>query len=704
MALTVSPQSALSSWDETIVPALRKRLESESRILAKRMSVASISSLDDTPRLNAPSNSGHTARDQASSPTYSSEYHTTSAIPRPSLQLTRAPLDGHPDISVNHHRVNGVSSNGSSYTRARTYSQPYSYEASHSNGHANGAALPTPDSSRPTSPRASDAKPTRIPVVVRGRAGSTSSHAQSIVARTESRNGYSPYQSPPPDVSPDLWVVEEADNPNPSASTVSVPRRQRSDLLNEPAPFSAGSITSSLLSKQSDYVSHDNAYAAPRPSNDSEERPFEHWYRGDVHRNGGVGELRVGKHQEMLQIANFGHNIRTPNRSATREMPIQADASRRRKRADSVAGIGARESLYLDDDRAKDVDMVFDEGPLTDIDGEGDTDPENIYDAYIAGTEDVQPHPAFTTSTPGLPTSNVDSRSATPTTFQPPSRHDTTPTSRIPVARVASEPMRAGTPTDPLRMHSEPPLPSTSAATSSSRSRTMSRSTSQPQQQTPEPPQSQKRRAKSPATASPASTPKKAKAKVRTPPSRRKEDVRGSVASYPTPEGDGIADAIPTWIQPVPKSGNWDEVVLPVVARKKGLDGQYELADGSPRAKEPDYSPPEPAPGTFGFDYSKYKRALGERIPMDEFGHREERANDASNDGPKLVPLAESETCRQDQRSVFAKPPDSPAPFSQYIRPRESQIPTVTVTRPSTDVERGEDDDASGGCCKCVIM
>jgi hypothetical protein len=30
------------------------------------------------------------------------------------------------------------------------------------------------------------------------------------------------------------------------------------------------------------------------------------------------------------------------------------------------------------------------------------------------------------------------------------------------------------------------------------------------------------------------------------------------------------------------------QVVLPVVARKKGLDGQYEQADGSPRPKAPD--------------------------------------------------------------------------------------------------------------------
>jgi hypothetical protein len=51
--------------------------------------------------------------------------------------------------------------------------------------------------------------------------------------------------------------------------------------------------------------------ATPRPSIDPEERPFEHWYRGEVSRNGSVGELRIGRHMEMLEIANYGQ---TPTR------------------------------------------------------------------------------------------------------------------------------------------------------------------------------------------------------------------------------------------------------------------------------------------------------------------------------------------------------------------------------------------------------
>ena len=67
-----------------------------------------------------------------------------------------------------------------------------------------------------------------------------------------------------------------------------------------------------------------------------------------------------------------------------------------------------------------------------------------------------------------------------------------------------------------------------------------------------------------------------------------------------------MADAIPSWTQPK-KVGNWDDVridqlllkidhvaeqsdlqvVLPVVARKMGLDDQYEEADGSPKQQHP---------------------------------------------------------------------------------------------------------------------
>ena len=72
-----------------------------------------------------------------------------------------------------------------------------------------------------------------------------------------------------------------------------------------------------------------------------------------------------------------------------------------------------------------------------------------------------------------------------------------------------------------------------------------------------------------------------------------------------------MADAIPTWTQPVSPGGNWDEVrmslscerdlislmrtqvVLPVVARKKSMDEFYTSADGR-QQKKPASRIPEP--------------------------------------------------------------------------------------------------------------
>lgn len=454
------------------------------------------------------------------------------------MQQSRVPPEAPP--------VNGVSPHNPSYTRARTVSQPYLYNPFPLDGYANGHALPTTDPSRPISPRTSDVKPTRIPMAARTRTISASSHAHSIAARTESRNGVLPHHIPTPDSSPDL---RNETDPNLSNATI---RRQQSNIMNEPAPFATGSIGSSVLSKQS----HHDTVAPPRPSNESEERPFEHWYRGDVHRNGGVGELRVGKRMEMLRIANFGHDIKASSqRFPPKDFSAALEYSRRRKRADSASGLAERESLYLDEQGAKETDMVLDESPPTDIDGDPDTDPEDIYDAY-AGAEDITLNPAFSASTPGLIRFSAENtRNEVPAH---PSTSTELPRTRIPVARAASEPLRANTSIDTTRS-SETLIPSPPASIASSRHPTYSRS----QSQTPDQSSSNKRRAKSPASPSPSSTPRKSRAKAKTPPpaARRKEDNRGSVASYPTPEGDGMVDAIPTWTQPVQRSGTWDEVI-----------------------------------------------------------------------------------------------------------------------------------------------
>ena len=69
-----------------------------------------------------------------------------------------------------------------------------------------------------------------------------------------------------------------------------------------------------------------------------------------------MGELRVGRRQEMLDIANYGHAIGKKKKpTTTRVQPILVDEPRRRwKHADSIGGMTDKEreergSLYLDD-------------------------------------------------------------------------------------------------------------------------------------------------------------------------------------------------------------------------------------------------------------------------------------------------------------------------------------------------------------------
>ena len=505
------------------------------------MSIASVSSADDSQRSPAPSHPPRSTPDAPQTPRHLPEPRKSSAIPRPSLQHSRTPADPPPDAS-SHTRVNGASPPPK---RARTYSQPPS-----PNGFASNP-LPTPDSSRPTSPRTSDVKPTRIPIAARTRTASTSSHAHSVAQRADSRNGSNqrPYLPPTPDTSQDLWVVRPSEPPQPSTPPMASIRHKASDIMNEPAPFVTSSITSSIRSRIQEPIHLD-----PRPSNDSEERPFEHWYRGDVHRNGGVGELRVARHVEMLQIANYGHNLRKAVRAQTRDLSGQMDSVRGRKRADSV-GTGTHDSLYLDDDPTKDAGMVLDESPLTGIEADPDTDPETFYDAYASTDPAADADDTIHSAVPGHPFAPVSSsRCQTPTNAHPiPDDNNTPKYATYPQA--ARDPLRSGTPSAPRRTSAESTVRTPHA--SRQRAQTGPRTTSPTSLSSDQ--SHTKRRAKSPVASSPASTPKKARIKAKTaPPASGRDDPRNSVATYPTPEGD-MVDAIPTWTQPVQKSGNWDE-------------------------------------------------------------------------------------------------------------------------------------------------
>ncbi|KAF9015838.1 hypothetical protein BDZ89DRAFT_1076136 [Hymenopellis radicata] len=622
------------SWDEEVVPALRKRLQSESRTIARRISAISVTSADDA--VNTTFASDYSYRDHISAAN-SYQGPQPPARPRPSLQQTRTGSDNGPS------RVNPTKSPS---TRAVA---------------------------RAVSPR-QEPRPTRIPKPARSRAGSTSSHNYSLNGSAASP--YSSPKSPQPD--PELFILHEKPGAA-SRSTISVNSRQDSGLLHEPPPFRAGSATSS-----NDHSSDNNRRVMdldpPRPSIDSEERPYEHWYRGDISRNGGVGELRVAKRQEMLEIANYGHSLRANQGPRNALTDALEEGRRRRRRADSV-GPTNRQSFYMEDDGFV---QVKDESPLTDLEG---SDPEHTSDYH------TPPHSYHeensSASTPGL--AMYDARSMTPTLQQRPSSRQQQQ-SRIPTP--TREPPRTATPNQMSRGASEPPsLPSTSPSLPSTST-----------------PKSTAKRAASPQTSSATKKSRTQAAKAtraKTEAAKKERDEianRRSVAHYPTP-GDDMRDAIPSWTQPVPRQGNWDDVVLPVVARKKGLDGHYEQADGSPRARQVE-SIIAPAPGTFGYDHSKYRRPPRDddssSIPMDEFGLRQENGGIVEEEEdvqPRHAPPPPILT-NHDRTPLPVRSPSSPVPFSHYapnttvkLQPVSTGPTKLEVQEPLHQQEPVEDDE-----------
>ena len=84
----------------------------------------------------------------------------------------------------------------------------------------------------------------------------------------------------------------------------------------------------------------------------------------------------------MLDIANYGHTLRQAStrlaysngmrsRSNSQGRDGFTDSPRSRPRAGSL---GARQSIYLDDDEQAKAALVLDEQPLTDLDSDGDGD------------------------------------------------------------------------------------------------------------------------------------------------------------------------------------------------------------------------------------------------------------------------------------------------------------------------------------------
>ena len=485
-------------------------LEHESRALAKRISAASIGSIqDNSPEFSShPHNHYNPHPDDAASSSFSPK---PSGIPRPSLQSSRPSISGD--------RPTTPTRTSSPFKRARTLSQPKLMEPN-----IFAASRPPADSRAvsPHTPRTSDVRPTRIPIP-RTRTPSASGHAQASMGRSESRNGTS-----------GSYHNLSLEGPR-SAAVTEQPQRHRSRTRGP-------SIDSNV----------------PRPSVDSEERPFEHWYRGEVSRNGGVGELRVGRRMEMLDIANYGH------------IPIRpvdhwrnGGTGKRHRRAGSTDA-DFRGSIYLEADGEH--ARVLDEAPPTDLedgmDFESDIEPRSTESMTRAGSpaassNTTRQYPGLGVADSLIPVAAVGSSSAGPRSR---SGSRTAQPSRIPtpsMSRQLPDPPRTPTPTQ-TGGSAEPDSPKAS------------RKVRQDNATPPSPPrvptvtpQTPKKRAKSPAAI--AQSPSAKKSRSRAPPvsqprPNRNESKRRSVGEYPVPADENIADAIPTWTQPVSPGGNWDDV------------------------------------------------------------------------------------------------------------------------------------------------
>ncbi|KAF8627372.1 hypothetical protein AX17_006187 [Amanita inopinata Kibby_2008] len=710
MALTQSARIPGPSWDEEVVPALRKRLEDESRTLARRISGMSLLSGEDhvnlatlTPR-EIPTHSTTTYAYRRSEDTYQRTHYQSPS--------SSSGLQGLPSSQPS----NASNGKNSKSQRSRTLSQPFPPDAPRRKSSASRIAN---GSSRP-----SDTRPTRIPKSSRP-TQIPSSHNN--FSATHGVNGFGQLvnKASPSNNEMNHDTLASRDVPTISSrSTLDRLSRQVSGLLDEPAPFQTGSMSSASRSN------HDPQFeeAPPRPSNDSEERPFEHWYRGEVSRNGGVGELRVGRRQEMLDIANYGHTIAKQQRENSRAAVAVTinDGRWRRKRADSVGRVG-RDSVYLDDERARQIGRVLDESPPTDLDGEDedDSDVESVPDCHtISAHRKYDSCATTTTATAGdlstisesVPHSVDEGRSVTPTPapVNKPPTHQQNGSLRMPAQSISSPrpsvDSRVATPVQMKRGLSEPPSTLSKSAPSTPRGhRQQSKGTpssAQKRNVSPMPPAK-----KASAAAGKAIRPKAVKLKRE----MTAEEKRKSIAVYPLSVGDhDMADAIPSWTQPKPREGNWDEVVLPVVARKKGLEDHYEQADGSPQPKKATTMAVVPAPGTFGFDHSKYRSLQdADEIPMDEFGRPtqtpvEETTTPEREPNPPPEPVS---TQHEELHSpVRYEPPPSPVPFADYAPNETLHVPmvappvTVDLDTRQIPAPHDEEEKDGAGCCKCVIM
>ncbi|KAG8981809.1 hypothetical protein FRB90_006979, partial [Tulasnella sp. 427] len=154
-----------------------------------------------------------------------------------------------------------------------------------------------------------------------------------------------------------------------------------------------------------------------------------------------------------------------------------------------------------------------------------------------------------------------------------------------------------------------------------------------------------------------------------TPATPRKSQPRQRAPSRPSNAAGDRAppttDVIPPWGQSPrpPTGGNWDDMVLPAVAKKMGLNASQPDVTmlGADGAKQKEKGRPqvyEPAAGTFGYEPTKRK---------DEVPRRKEKPAGISTDWDDALALpAPAKPSSPPANHDYPPRQDSPPPFSSY--------------------------------------
>lgn len=219
------------------------------------------------------------------------------------------------------------------------------------------------------------------------------------------------------------------------------------------------------------------------------------------------------------------------------------------------------------------------------------------------------------------------------------------------------------------------------------------------------------------ATPTPTKGPARGKRKMSLPP-RSNPPASRSAYDLSSP---ALADAIPPWeVEPsVPPSGNWDEVVLPTIAKKMRMAQSgsapavsmlgSQTSPAARSASSPTTMMIPPAPGTFDYDASKanHRHQVNKAPPqVDQFGAH---LSPSSSERPTSIVFPQVESMQMMETplpsSVGATQNSSHnMPTRNTTKDLRKTKPQIRVTSPSMKSHRDVEDPDSGGCCKCIIM